>query len=294
MKKLLITGASGFLGWHLCELSKPSWEVYGVVRTRSCASNGITLLHLDLTDFQAMRQVFHSVQPDAVIHAAAQANVNLCQTQPNASYAINVTASLNLAGLCSDRDIPCAFTSTDLVFDGKHPPYREIDPVCPINTYGEQKVAAEDGMLRRHIGVVICRMPLMFGAAPTAPSFLQSFLHTLQRGESLKLFTDEYRTPASGKTAATGILIALERAKGLLHLGGRERLSRYEFGQIMAEIFGFPQSQLIPCRQADVPMPAARPADVSLESIPAFGLGYQPRLIREELTALREGGEMRG
>nr|WP_239651704.1 NAD(P)-dependent oxidoreductase [Neosynechococcus sphagnicola] len=281
-----MTGASGFLGWHLCRLAQAQWQVYGTYHTHPMQRPRMTLLSLDLRDYAAMRELFHRLRPDAVIHTAAQSHPNWCQRHPKAAAAINVIAAWNLAGLCADLAIPCVFTSTDLVFDGLHPPYAETDAVCPISFYGEQKVAAELGMRSRHPGVAIGRMPIMYGVAPSAPSFLQPLLANLEAGHPISLFTDEFRTPVSGLTAAHGLLIALNQLQGVIHLGGRERLSRYEFGCLLLEVLQRPLTQLQACRQQDIPMPAPRPPDVSLNSQRAFDLGYHPLSVREELLQL--------
>ncbi|MEH2263715.1 SDR family oxidoreductase [Nostoc sp.] len=287
MKKLLITGASGFLGWHLCQLAKQEWEIYGTYLSHPLEIPGIKMLKVNLTDFRELQRIFSDVKPTAVIHTAAHSQPNFCQTHPEESHEINVTASCNIAGLCADNSIPCAFTSTDLVFDGLNAPYRESDSVCPINLYGEQKAIAEAGMLERYPMTAICRMPLMFGAAtPTAKSFIQPFIQTLKAEKELNLFIDEFRTPVSGKTAAKGLLLALEKVNSIIHLGGKERISRYDFGKILVEIFQLPATKLQSCRQQDVKMSAARPADVSLDSSKAFALGYEPLSLRKELQEL--------
>ncbi|ARV58344.1 NAD(P)-dependent oxidoreductase [Nostocales cyanobacterium HT-58-2] len=289
MKKLLITGASGFLGWHLCQLAQQEWQVYGTYFSHSLEIPGRKILKVNLTDFQELKQIFEAVQPAAVIHTAALSQPNFCQTHPDESHAINVIASCNIAGLCADYSIPCAFTSTDLVFDGLNAPYCETDPVCPVNIYGEQKVMAEEGMLERNPMTAICRMPLMFGMeTPTATSFIQVFIQTLKQGKELNLFIDEFRTPVSGKTAAKGLLLALEKVSGHIHLGGKERISRYDFGRLLVDIFQLPNSGLKSCQQKDVKMAAPRPSDVSLDSSKAFSLGYQPLSLREELQDLHK------
>lgn len=287
MKNLLITGASGFLGWNLCQLAKGKWNVYGTYFSKAVEIPGVTLIKADLKDFQEIKRLYTDTQPAAIIHTAAESNPNSCQTYPNESYSINVTASWNIAALSADYAIPCVFTSTDLVFDGLNAPYRETDPVCPVSHYGEQKVKAEQGMLSRYPKTAVCRMPLMFGMAKDATSFIQPFIKTLREGKELSLFTDEFRTPVSGNTAASGLLLALEKVEGLLHLGGNERVSRYDFGRLMAEVLELPQEMLKSCQQKDVQMAAPRPADVSLDSSMAFALGYQPLSLRKELEMLR-------
>jgi dTDP-4-dehydrorhamnose reductase len=294
MKKLLITGASGFLGWHLCRIAPGKWQVYGTYQTQAIASPSVHAIALDLTDLPAVTTLFQTLQPDAVIHTAALSSPNACQENPVLSHAINVTASLHLAELCAAAEIPYVFTSSEQVFDGLNPPYQESDRPCPINLYGEQKAMAEAGILSRYPAAAICRMPLMYGVAPRS-SFIQPFIETLRAasqipqgsGGTLNLFTDEIRCPVSGTAAAEGILLAIERqVSGYLHLGGTERLSRYEMGLLLVEILQIENAKINACRQADVKMSAPRPPDASLDSALAFGLGYAPRSMREELCQL--------
>lgn len=288
MKKLLITGASGFLGWHLCQQASQEWDVYGTYLSHSLEIPGTKLVKLNLTDLTELKKVFQEIQPSAVIHTAAQSQPNFCQTNREESLLINVTASLNIVELCADNSIPYVFTSTDLVFDGKKGFYKETDRVNPVNIYGEHKVMAEVGILACYPQAAICRMPLMFGnATPTATSFVQSFLKTLQEGKELKLFVDEFRTPVSALTAAQGLLLAVEKVRGIIHLGGKERISRYDFGRALVEIFEIPAAKIEASRQKDVKMAAPRASDVSLDSSKAFELGYTPLSLQEQLLQVR-------
>ena len=152
-----------------------------------------------------------------------------------------------------------------------------------------KKVAAEQKMLSVYPEIAICRMPLMFGLpSPVANSFIQGFIHSLKSGQELNLFTDEFRTPASATTAAQGLLLAISKqVKGILHLGGRERVSRYEFGLLLAEVLQLPKDFIRPGKQADIVMVAPRSPDTSLNSNKAFNLGYNPLSLREELMVLK-------
>ena len=288
MQKLLVTGASGFLGWNLCQQAQTSWEVHGTYFSHQVAIAGATLYKIDLTDFAELDSLFRQVNPDAVIHTAAASKPNFCQTNRDKAYAINVGAAVNIARLCGERRIPCAFTSTDLVFDGRNAPYRESDPVCPINYYGEQKAIAEQKMSDIYPKIALCRMPLMFGKpSPVSPSFLQGMISNLRSGKAINLFTDEFRTPANARATSQGLLLAVEQqVAGILHLGGKERISRYNFGLLLAELLQVDSDLIVPGKQSDVVMVAPRSPDTSLDSTKAFALGYEPLSIRAELTQI--------
>lgn len=290
MAKLLVTGASGCLGYKLCQVAQQQgWDVCGTY-----AVHPITLPHgefaqVDLCDLSALTEQIDRWQPDAIIHTAAQARPAICEQYPEETYAINVRVPQAIASICAASKIPFVFTSTDLVFDGLQAPYSEADPVSPINVYGQQKAEAEQRVFAVYPEAVITRMPLMFGEVlDHASSFIQPFLATLREGKPLNLFTDEYRTPVSNTTAAQGLLLALEKGRGeFLHLGGQERLSRYEFGLKMVEVFNLSQALIRPCSQNSVPTGAPRSPDTSMNSSKAFSLGYAPPSVQEELEALK-------
>jgi dTDP-4-dehydrorhamnose reductase len=292
VQKLLVTGASGFLGWNLCQTARADWEVHGTYTRHPIEIPDIRLQAIDLTDLDAVTRQISAIAPDAVIHTAAASQPNFCQNNPERSYRINVTTSQHLAKICHDAGIPFAFTSTDLVFDGTKAPYTETDPVAPLNIYGEQKVTAEREILAVCPRASICRMPLMFGMAPpNATSFIQPWIESLQAGESLKLFVDEFRTPVSARTAAQGLLLALKLAPGTINLGGKERISRYDFGLLLADVFGFESSLISPIYQKDLQMAAPRAADVSMDISKALALGYDLPPLRSELEEIRRSIE---
>lgn len=284
---MLITGAGGFLGWNVCNWAKQNFSVSGTYHTKEIRIFGVQTRYCDLTNEQEVTKLVTEIDPDCIIHTAAASDPNWCQQHPSNAHRINVQASDLLAKLSADLDIPYLFTSTDLVFDGSQAPYSEESQVNPVNIYGEQKVEAEQKIVSIHKKSIVCRMPLMFGDTPPGSKrFLQNWIEQLQAGKELSLFIDEYRTPVSALDAVKGLMIALENRPRLLHLGGRQRISRYDFGKLLIEVLQVQESQIKRSKQQDVIMAAPRPKDVSLDSQKAFSLGYEPGSIIEEMKRL--------
>lgn len=286
-RKLLLTGASGFLGWQVVK-ANPGWDIVGLVHTRQ--AQGITNIQTDLTDLTQLRQILETEQPDAILHLAAESDVNKCQQYPDDTARLNVAPCEVLATYAAAQGIPLVYTSTDMVFDGVVAHYVETDRPSPINVYGSQKLAGEERIKALHPKACICRMPLMFGEDGTpSPRFLKPFLNWQPSMGSLTLFDDEYRSIAGGFSAARGLWLAIEQKwAGIYHMGGPQKLSRYDFGQLVNTIYGFNIS-IKPGKQSDVQMLAPRPADLELNSTKAFGAGYQPLLVEHEMQLMQAG-----
>lgn len=275
--KLLITGASGFLGHPLCRLATRQWDVCGIYYRHAPQVSGITSIQADLRRLDELAAMIRRLRPAAVIHAAAVADLTYCQAHPEPSAALNVHVPGLLAEVCAELDIIYLFISTDLVFDGRQAPYGEQRPVSPLSEYARQKVRAEAAVLRRYPRALVCRLPLMFGVAPNAAQqFSYRMLKDIKQGRPLSLFVDEFRTPVDNHSAAEGILAVLGRAGGVLHLGGRTRVSRYELGVMMAQALDKPPGMLRPVTMAELPLNVPRAPDVSLDSRRAYALGFAP------------------
>ena len=129
-------------------------------------------------------------------------------------------------------------------------------------------------------GAAVARVALVLGRGhgPRSTSS-ESVARALQAGRSQKLFTDEYRTPIDPESVADAVTRLLEGAgAGLYHLGGPERVSRYELASRVARAFGLSAEGLVAAVQAEHQGPDQRAPDVSLDSSRARReLGWQPR-----------------
>ncbi len=267
-KRILITGGTGFLGGHLLRKARPDWDVYAIHRGRAVDAPGINWIKADLTDSGETARAFAFVGPRSLIHAAALSDIDRCQARPDEARLVNTEASAGLAGLCRKTGCRMVFVSTDMVFDGTRGLYRETDATGPVNGYGETKVAAEQAVAAECPTAVCARTALIYGIpAFGGRSFSHAMINRLSAGETVTLFTDQFRTPILAQNLADALLeLAESDFAGILHLGGGERISRYDFGLLAASARGLPPYLIRPGRMNEPPPAAPRPADVSLDS----------------------------
>lgn len=205
----------------------------------------LTRERLDLTDFSAVRAEFRRQKPHLVIHCAALSRSPECEADPALARKLNVEVTALLAELAAE--IPFISLSSDLVFDGHDGHYSETAPVNPLSVYAETKVAAEQILLANPKHTII-RTSLNGGTSPTGNrGFNEQMRRAWQVGQTLKLFTDEFRSPISAAVTARAIWeLAVLNQPGLYHVAGSERLSRWQIGQLLAARCPELQPKIVP------------------------------------------------
>ena len=265
--RILITGSSGKLGCYLLdELRHQRHSVTAWSGISAGQIAGFDLIPVDLADPSETASAFRDAKPDLVIHAAAESSVANCIEQPEKAARINVAGTDLLSQLAADSSARMLFVSTDMVFNGEQGDYRESAPISPLSAYGRSKAAAERAVRTREQLVV--RISLLFGPAlGSRESFFDHMLRSIRQQDAITLFSDEWRTPLSFRTAARALIAAGETDLcGTIHLGGPEKLSRLEMGQRLAAFLGASTDRLEPVHSASVPTPEPRPRDLSLNT----------------------------
>ncbi len=292
-KRLLVTGASGFLGWNVALFPQASWEIIGTYYNHKNGIHpSIEALQMDLSNKQNIVDCLDKLKDsiDGILHLAAISKPNDCAKYPQLSLAVNVEATRILAQKAAMLRIPFVFTSSTQVYSGDDAPYSENSPTSPITVYAAHKILAEEAAMRANPKAVVVRMPLMFGAtSPTSQNFLKEWTRKIENRELVSTFSDEYRAPVSGQTAA-GVLFRLLEGKAegeLFVLGGKDSISRTDFGYAMCEALDLDKKYIRPCLQADVKMAAKRPKDLTMDTTKLEkAIGYVPKGVREELSKL--------
>jgi dTDP-4-dehydrorhamnose reductase len=276
--RLLVTGASGQLGAYLLrDLAGRDHEVTAWSGSRHSDLFGVPLTRVDLTNRDSVVAAFRAARPATVIHCAALTDTAKCHSHPEQAEALNVRGTRLLAELADETRARLVHVSTDLVFNGERSWYVEEDAPAPVSVYGWTKVRAEEAVRACGRGVVV-RVSWMFGPTLTGqPKFFDDQVSRLRASKRLPLYTDQWRTPLSLTTAALALIALAEtECTGTLHLGGPERMSRFEFGRRLAEFLGADASVIDEKKREDMPGPEPRPRDTSLDS--SRWRGLFPRL----------------
>ena len=296
-KKVLLTGASGFLGWNFSKIYQDSYDISGTYFRHKPKDVSIRWHKLNLLETKSVRKLIHEIAPDIIVHLAAISKPNYCENHPALSHHVNVYTSLEIAKVAENLNIPMIFSSTDLVFNGNTGGYTEDDFCYPLSQYGSQKQQAEESLLTDFKQTFILRFPLLFGWPPEySHNFFTQSLSKLEEKESVQAFTDEYRTLQSANIASQWIdkmiqylLSKPDMPVRLLHAGGSERYSRYDFMQLMSTVFELESSLIKACLQHDLNLIPQRPSDVSLDiTLAEQLLGFRPPSILHQLQQLKD------
>ena len=268
-KKLVVTGAQGFVAGSVIRQARDDWQVHAISRGAALSRSEDLDWHIcDPLDPTRLAQLLRKIRPDAVIHAAAAADIDFCQANAGMARAVNVEFTRTLVEFCADSSARLVFCSTDTVFDGEHAPYSEASAPGPVNLYGETKVEAEGLVSRMGANGAIARLALVVGLPMlgSGNSFLVRMIAALKEGRTVSVPDHEVRTPVDVITAGRALLeFAGSNARGIFHIAGHSRLNRLEMARKIALRFGFPQSLVVAqAAAATSPSRAPRPRDVSL------------------------------
>jgi dTDP-4-dehydrorhamnose reductase len=269
MKTVLVTGASGYLGWFVSrELVRRGRTVIGTSRDGDGMPAGVVGRRLVLDDGGlAAAALVREVAPEAVVHCAAMSDVNACAREPERAERVNSTATGALAQAAAHANVRLIYTSTDLVFDGSCAPYDERSTPSPTGPYMQSKLAGEERVLGASLGFLVVRVALVYGlAGGRHGKFSDRMVAWLKEGQSVDLWRDQYRTAVEVSDAAALLCDLLDAdAGGILHLGGPERVSRYDMGLGLASALGLETSL---CRSTSIeadPRFAGQPRDTSFD-----------------------------
>ncbi|KAK3597691.1 hypothetical protein CHS0354_040066 [Potamilus streckersoni] len=286
-KRVLITGASGLLGRALCkEFGKNvMWETCGLSFSRS----GDGLTQIDIRDKDALTQVIKDFKPSVIIHSAAERKPDVVEKQPETTYKLNVEATSNLCDIAGSVGAWVLYISTDYVFDGKNPPYKETAQPNPLNKYGQSKLDGEIATLEASQDNGVLRVPILYGEVENLSESAVTVLFDKVKDTTQHCIMSDYerRYPTyCGDIAFVIKQLAEKRIKGekiggIYHWSGNENMTKYDMAVAMAKAFGLPIEHIVADKSPSGG--ASRPYDAHLDCGRIESLGIVKRTAFNEL-----------
>jgi dTDP-4-dehydrorhamnose reductase len=285
--KILVTGANGFTGQHLCRsLARRGFAVYALGRgeSRLPAITNITYYAVELTSVRSLLDVFEQVSPDVVIHTAAMSKPDECHKNRKECLKNNVDVTRYLLKASSPFPVHFIHFSTDFIF-GENGPHNEDDTPAPLNFYGESKLKAEELVRESALQATIVRPVFIYGTQLPGmrPSFIQWVQQKLVQGESIQVVTDQLRTPTYVEDLCKAIeTIFVFKKYGVYHIAGKDILSPYEMAVTIARVLGLDTQRIIPVTSETFPEPVQRAKRSGLHIHKAMlELNYDPHSFEE-------------
>lgn len=145
-KKILITGASGYIGSCLCTFLSKIFEVYAVDKKKKPEWLRISkskFFKINLTNKKKVNWLLNKVKPSIIIHLAALSTVN--ETIPKSKYLKNnkLVTEILIKMMIKNNIKKIIFSSTAAVYKKKLSNIKETDKALPINNYGKSKLLTE-------------------------------------------------------------------------------------------------------------------------------------------------------
>ena len=223
MKKILITGATGFLGRRTAEYFAKRNEVFSPSHAE-----------LDITSDESVKKYLSDKKPDAVINCAGMSDIKSCSDSPAYSWKMNFSGCLNLAAETEKLGIRMISCSTDQVYSGSFvsEPHRETETVFPTSLYAWEKVSAEKECMKVNSDCVFLRLAWMYDIQTLCETehsdFARTFLSALHSGKELKYPVNDCR----GITYVYDVIRNLEKALyldgGVYNFGSPNNRNTYE------------------------------------------------------------------
>jgi len=214
MKQVLVTGANGQLGRALQNAAKDS-------------NLDLTFMHkttLDISDTEAVKEIFSGQSFDVCINAAAYTNVDGAEINKALAFAINTAAVENLAKVCKRHGCWLIHVSTDYVFDGAlDRPYKPTDTPNPLNVYGQSKLAGERAI--QEVGGVYSIVRTSWLYSHYGNNFYCRLKARLSAGKTLRVTAGQKGCPTRAEDLAAHLLTGITNQQlptGISHYCGNK------------------------------------------------------------------------
>ncbi|MBW1740689.1 MAG: SDR family oxidoreductase [Deltaproteobacteria bacterium] len=251
MKKILITGTTGMVGYYI---DYADWHLDVVKVTRS---------DFDIRYLDQVNSYFDSIdfEIEIIIHLAAETDVDKCEKDFDHAFMVNTVGTQNMVYQALKLDVPLLYTSTVGIFggDGSLGPFNEFSPPCPANKYGLSKLYGEQ-IVRNHLSrYFIVRPGWMMGGVDKDKKFVMKIIKQIQSSKKEIFGIDEIiGSPTYAKELMYNISQLIKtQLWGTYHCTNGGKMSRYDMAKMICEHFD-PSIKVTPVKSDYFDLPAHR------------------------------------
>lgn len=291
--KIFVTGGTGLLGSTLVRMAPKEFELTASYNknTMIVERGRASFIQIDITNKAAVFDFFDEAKPEVLIHTAAMANVDYCETHKEEAWRVNVEGTANLLGACDKHGTKMIFISTNGVFDGEKAPYSEKDGPNPINHYGKTKLEAENLVRKSGKNHTVARLMTMYGW--NNPAERQNpvtwLLSKLRSGETVDMADDIYNNHLLADNGADAIwsIVKLDKS-GTYHIAGKDCVSVYELALKVAEVFELDKALIARAKRGFLKTVAPRPKNTCFNTEKMEKELVRPLGIKEGLLYMKQ------
>ena len=264
---ILLTGGSGLLAVNWFFSKNNEYSVYLGLNERKIHPVNSQVLSLDFFSEESLMKQIEAVGPSVLIHTAGLSSVEKCENNPELAFHINVDLSIMIANVTKRLGVRLVHISTDHLFEGNASMLSEEESTNAINIYGKTKALAESKIKEINQEALIIRTNFYGWGTSYRKSFSDYIIESLRNKKAISLFDDVYYTPILAENLINTVHELLgKNEKGIFNVVSDDRISKYDFGILIAEEFGLDKSYIERCSLHDNSNLVRRPSDMSLSN----------------------------
>jgi len=267
MKNILFFGGSSLLATVWANYWKERYNIFLTQHQQSIQVVGVKLIQIQKISETKLKTIILSHDIDLLINCVGLTSVEQCQLNPTKANYLNAEVPSILAKICFEQKVDFIQISTDHLFEGIEAMKSELDIPKPLNQYAYTKLKGEQNSINNNSKALIIRTNF-FGVGPNyKPSFSDIITSALKCNQKIKLFNDVFFTPIHIHELADIVLELLkENKKGIYNVVSNERISKYDFGILIAESLNLPKSLILQGSISKRKDLVKRPKDMSLSN----------------------------
>ena len=267
MKNILFFGGSSLLATVWANYWKDRYNIFLTQHQQPIGVVGVKLIQIQEISEAKLKTILFVNNIDLLINCVGLTSVEQCEANPTKANYLNAEVPTIYTKICFEHKVSFIHISTDHLSDGLVELKSESDISNPLNQYAITKLQGDQNVIKNNPDSLIIRTNF-FGLGPKhKPSFSDIITSALICNQTIKLFSDVFFTPIHVHELANIIFELLKNNKrGIYNVVSNERISKYDFGLLIAENLNLPKSLILQGSISERDDLVIRPCDMSLSN----------------------------